>query len=132
MTHTPKSNILNHQFHKEFTPVTDTPIPDKGPNPHPQMKDTNVQVSGIEKLLGNTNTHKAKGPDEIHGRVLKGCKHTIPPILTIIFQTSSFSGTIPSDQKHTNVCPVYKKGDTHDPKNYRPISLTCIWCIKVL
>ena len=25
-----KSNILNRQFHKEFTPVTDTPIPNKG------------------------------------------------------------------------------------------------------
>ena len=92
------------------------------------MKDINIQVDGVEKLLGNINPNKAKGPDEIHGRALKVCKNVIAPILTIIFQKSLTSGTIPSDWKHANVCPVYKKGDKHDPKNYRPISLTCICC----
>ena len=92
------------------------------------MKDINVQVSGVEKLFGNINPHKAKGPDEIHGRALKECKNEIAPILTTIFQNSLFSGTIPSDCKHANVCPVYKKGDKHDPKYYRHISLTCICC----
>ena len=92
------------------------------------MKDINIQVDGVEKLLGYINPHKAKGPDEIHGRVLKECKNIIAPILTIIFQKSLLSGTIPSDWKHANVCPVFKKGDKHDPKNYRPISLTCICC----
>ena len=28
----------------------------------------------------------------------------------------------------TAICPVYKKGKTHDPKFYRPISITCISC----
>ena len=121
-------NTLYQKFHKEFTPVTDNPIPDKGPRPHLQLKGINVQVSGVEKLLGNINPHKAKFPDEIHVRVLKECKHATAPILTIICKTSLLSGTIPSDWKHTSVCPVYKKGDTHNPKNYRPISLTCICC----
>ena len=59
---------------------------------------------------------------------LKSEKNVIAPMLTIIFQKSLTSRTIPSDWKHANVCPVYKKGDKHDPKNYRPISLTCICC----
>ena len=59
---------------------------------------------------------------------LKECKNVIAPILTTIFQKSLTSGTIPSDWKHANVCLVYMKGDKHDPKNYRPISLTCICC----
>ena len=62
-----KSNILNRQFHKEFTPVTDTPIPNKGPSPHPQMNDISIQVNGVEKLLKYINLHKAKAPGEIHG-----------------------------------------------------------------
>ena len=33
---------------------------------------------------------------------------------------------MPSDWKHANVCPIYKKGDKHNAINYRPVSLTCI------
>ena len=33
-----KSNILNQQFHKEFTPVIDTSIPDKGPSQSPDER----------------------------------------------------------------------------------------------
>jgi hypothetical protein len=38
------------------------------------------------------------------------------------------SGNRTIDWNHANVTPVYKKGDTHHPANYRPISLTCISC----
>ena len=83
-----KSNILNRQFHKEFTPVTDTPIPDKGPSSHPQIRDLHVQTSGVEKLIGNCNPHKGKSPDDIHGSGLKECKSVTAPILTVIFEKS--------------------------------------------
>ena len=92
------------------------------------QNDISIHVNGVENLLKNINPHKAKGPDEIHGRVLKECRTNIAPILAIIFEKSLTSGSIPSDWKHANVCPVYKKGDKHEPKNYRPISLTCICC----
>ena len=127
-THT-KSNILNQQFHKEFTPVTDTQIPDKGPNPHPQMKDINVKSVVLKSSLDISTLIKPKAQMKSMVESLKiESKNEIAPILTIIFQKSLFSGTIPSDWKHANVCPVYKKGDKHDPKNYRPIFLTCIRC----
>ena len=92
------------------------------------MNDIGIHVNGVENLLKNINPHKAKGPDEIHGRVLKECRTNIAPILAIILEKSLTSGSFPSDWKHANVCPVYKKGDKHEPKNYRPISLTCICC----
>ena len=125
---TTKANILNEQFQNAFTTITDTPIPDKGPSPHPTMPDFNITLEGVEKLTKNINPHKASGPDEINGRILKECSSSISPILTTIFQKSLSSGTIPLDWKHANVCPVYKKGDKHNPINYRPISLTCISC----
>ena len=52
----------------------------------------------------------------------------IAPILCLLFTKSYESGITPTDWKHANVAPVYKKGDKHKPVNYRPISLTCISC----
>lgn len=123
-----KANILNQQFQNAFTPVTEDPIPDKGHQKYPQMPDINITNTGVTKLLKNINIHKAAGPDQIHGRILKECSSSITPILQILFQTSLDTGKIPDDWRHASVCPAFKKGDKHDPINYRPISLTCICC----
>lgn len=43
--------------------------------------------------------------------------------LTCIINTSITTGTFPSPWKHPVVVPIFKGGDTSDPKDYRPISL---------
>jgi hypothetical protein len=53
--------------------------------------------------------HKASGPDNISGRILKDLQNFTAPILTIIVQTSLPTGCIPSDWKHANVAPACKK-----------------------
>ena len=123
-----KAEILNNQFQKSFTPDNADPIPDKGQSPHRLMQNINITETGIKKLLNNLKPHKAAGPDKIPSRILKECSEVISPILLIIFRKSLSCGKIPSEWKHANICPVYKKGDKHDPINYRPISLTCICC----
>lgn len=52
-------------------------------------------------------------------------------MLSDIFSSSLNSGTLPSDWKKACVAPVFKKGNTNDAANYRPISLTCV-CSKLL
>ena len=44
----------------------------------------------------------------------------------MLFQKSIDSGRLPSDWKTGEVIPIHKKGDRHNPANYRPISLTSI------
>jgi hypothetical protein len=74
-----KANILNQPFQSVFTNETDLNIPDKGPSPHPQMPSiyTLISETGINKLLANLNQHKACGPDNINGRLLKELKDQI-------------------------------------------------------
>ena len=124
-----KANILNKQFQNAFTTESDAiHIPDKGPSTFPTMNNINITSNGITKLLQNINPSKATGPDQISGRVLKELSTELTPAIHLIFQKSLTSGKVPSDWKHANVCPIYKKGDKHNAINYRPVSLTCILC----
>ena len=74
--------------------------------------------NGINKLLQNLNIHKASGPDNIHGRILKECTTQIAPILTTLFSLSLKTGKIPDDWRYASVCPAFKKGDKNNPINY--------------
>ena len=48
--------------------------------------------------------------------------------LSTIFQFSIDTGSLPTDWRDANISPVFKKGDRHLAENYRPVSLTSIWC----
>jgi hypothetical protein len=87
-----------------------------------------ISTPGIKKLLSNINPHKATGPDNISGRVLKELQEKTAPILSLIFTKYFHTGQTPIDWKTANVAPAFKKGDKHKAVNYRPISLTCIRC----
>lgn len=70
---------------------------------------------------------KAPGCDGIPTRLLVAAAEEIAPQVCHIFQLSVNSTVFPSEWKQAIVTPVYKgKGDTHQPTNYRPISLLCI------
>ena len=123
-----KANILNKQFQSAFTSEANTNIPVKGPSTHPTMEPIKISRDGVYKLIKNINPSKATGPDTITGRVLKENIDICTDILTLLFTKSLETGKVPSDWNHANVTPVLKKGDKHNPVNYRPISLTCIAC----
>jgi hypothetical protein len=40
-------------------------------SPHPVIPPLTITTPGIQKLLDNINPHKASGPDNISGRILK-------------------------------------------------------------
>ena len=72
--------------------------------------------------------NNACGPDQVLPPVLKELATQLAPILTDLFNRSYDLGTVPNDWRHANVSPVYKKGKKILAVNYRPISLTCVYC----
>ena len=134
-----KANLLNNQFFSAFSPrnplslkQTCTQLLQKAhPSSYcryPQMPDIVIHPNGILKLLSNLKPDKAAGPDCIKPLVLKELRNEIAEIVFVIFQKSLSTGKIPMDWTRAFVSPIFKKGDSSDSANYRPISLTCILC----
>jgi hypothetical protein len=117
--------MLNEQFHSVFTSESDDPIPYKGTSKHLSIPPLTISTPGIKKLVNNINPHKATGPDNISGRVLKELQEKTAPIVNLIFAKSFHTEQTHIDWKTANVAPAFKKGDKHKAINYRSISLTC-------
>ena len=119
---------LNTQFESEFNKVGVVPDDLMPDSPHPSATDIEITTPGVQKMMERLKVHKAAGPDGIGPMILKTLAPSIAPILIIIYQRSYDTGLIPDDWRNANVAPVYKKGKSSAPSNYRPISLTCIAC----
>ena len=77
----------------------------------------------IENEISKLKSGKATGPFSISVDILKLLKSALSIPLTILFNTSFLSGTVPHDLKLANVIPVFKKGSQTCLSNYHPISL---------
>jgi len=76
-----------------------------------------VDTIVMEKLL-KLNSDKSPGSDGIHPLLLKKCATVLVEPLSLLFQRSFDTGTLPADWKTANVVPIFKKGDRTDRTNY--------------
>ncbi|XDV31301.1 hypothetical protein PO909_034020 [Leuciscus waleckii] len=79
-----------------------------------------------EKAELAVNKWKATGPDNIPGRVLKGCADQLADVFTDIFNISLSSAVVPTCFKATTIVPMPKKSSVSCLNDYRPIALTSI------
>ena len=68
-------------------------------------------------LLKDINPSKTAGPDGIHGMVLKNCASTLAKPLTIMFNISFVTRSIPNEWKLASVVPVHKKYEKGSVEN---------------
>ncbi len=123
-----KAEILNDEFSATFTKESPVDIPDPIGRKFPSIKDIEISVRGVMKLLRNIKPNKASGSDNIPCRILKELADEIAPCLATIFQKFLDCGHLPEDWQTAQMAPVFKKGDKCQAVNYCPISLTCVCC----
>jgi hypothetical protein len=68
---------------------------------------------------------KAKGPDNIPPVFFQKCAWEVSYPLWMLFNESLARGIFPTCLKNANVIPIFKKGNSENVENYRPISLLC-------
>ena len=73
-------------------------------------------------------SNASAGPDGIPPILLKKIAPSLVTPLSLLFSSFLSFGQVPAAWKSAIVTPIYKNGLASDPANYRPISLTSVFC----
>ena len=82
----------------------------------------------VRKEIQNLNTNKSCGPDELHPRIIKELAYQLSGPIADLFNQTIDQQTLPYDWKRALVSPIFFKGSKSLAVNYRPISLTSVFC----
>lgn len=82
-----------------------------------------VSDGDIIEAVRNLKVGKAVGPDNIPPYLIKGFMDVFLCPFRILFNLSLKNSVFPSFWKRAKVCPIFKKGDRSDVKNYRPVAV---------
>ena len=125
-----KAEVLVDYFSSVFTVESDLnnmPPFDEREYANP-LENINITKKTVLEKLKKVKINKSPGPDNIHPRVLNNAATTLAEPLSIIFNTSLETKTLPDEWKHANISSIFKKGKKTLPQNYRPVSLTSVVC----
>ena len=118
------ANLFNNHFCDQFS---DDSVYDIDINfSNDPFYDFNFNELAIFNVLKQINPNKSRGPDNIGGLIIKNCALSIALPLSILFNISFRTGSMPTQWKIANTVPVHKKGNNSSVQNYRPISLTSV------
>jgi hypothetical protein len=87
------------------------------------IKFHNNSTHEIGKIIHSIKCKYSSGYDEISSRILKVSAPYVLSPLTFMFNKILSTSVFPERLKFSEVKPLYKKGDTSEFSNYRPISL---------
>jgi ribonuclease P/MRP protein subunit RPP40 len=124
-----KANLLNTYFSSVCT-QDDGVLP-----PFPLRVPVGVKKDSIaftpDILVNSAKKVKSKytcGPGGYPTIFLRNTIHSLSFPLSVLFQSFLEIGRTPTAWKSAYVTPIFKKGASSNPSNYRPISLTNIFC----
>ena len=91
-------------------------------NPYSPMVFKSFSTKEIISIIKSLKTKNSFVYDEISPRILKVSANYISP-LTYICNRAISTGVFPDRLKYSIVTPIFQKGNSSDPANYRPISV---------
>jgi len=124
-----KAEILNTFFASVFTndngTLPSSPCSVQTNNPYNGLCSTPALVrKAIQKMKNSSSL----GEDGLPALLYKQLSSQLAHPLNIIFNISLSTSKIPNAWRSAIITPVFKKGVSSDPSNYRPISLTSTAC----
>ena len=78
----------------------------------------------VYSIISNLNPKSAAGPDGLPPILFRQLSLHLSEPLAILFRLLMQFGEVPDKWKQAVVTPIFKKGPSSNPENYRPISLT--------
>ena len=122
------ANTMNNYFSSVFTIEQLNNVPQLGHYEGNILDTFNFSIQGVQEKLQHLNIYKSTGPDTLQTLILRALEDKLARPLTHIFNNSVETGIIPEDWKSANVTAIHKKETRQEPGNYRPISLTSVFC----
>ena len=123
-----KSIFCRNNFLSVYTREPDGDIPTLESRTESIITKQYVTEEIVRKELKNLNAIKSCGPDEMHPRLITELAEQLSGPIAHLFNITIDQQTLPNDWKAALVSPSYKKGPKCLPVNYRPISLTSVFC----
>jgi len=126
-----KANVLNNYFSSVCTqddgniPAFTTSVTDKDGISNVDF-DAAKLIAAVRRI--KTKRPTSCGPDGYPVVLLRNTIGSLSQPLSHMFNSFISVGKIPDSWKTAHVTPIYKKGPSSDPANYRPISQTSIYC----
>ena len=82
-----------------------------------------MSVESVRDIPSRVDRHKACGPDNMSGRIIRECAEELSVPVTKLCNLSFDQGVVPDLWKRANIVPIHKKGAKSSPANYRSVLL---------
>ena len=123
-----KASFFNRSFQKVFIKDCDDKNFKLVQKKCLEMKNFFIGNDEIIKSVNHLKDKIIRTPENIPSYFIKRTVHSLVLPISLIFNCSLATSSVPNQWKVSYVIPVHKKGSKYNPLNYRPISLTSSFC----